>query len=99
MITTKKEYQKYKDKVKSFFEKEGIANLTALPDANYYFSKQNCDCCNTLEGGDRIDANGYNPTTKQIQQIYVICKNCEYYAEYGQLDDMIMLEIEKDTSS
>jgi hypothetical protein len=25
-----------------------------------------------------------------------VCQDCEYYAEYGQLDDMTMLDIEED---
>ena len=51
-----------------------------------------CDCCKTSLAGDRMDAHGYNPTTKQILE-YTICTDCEYYAEYGQLDDMTMMEM------
>lgn len=89
----KQEYRDYEARVKTFFQKEGIANLSAIPNNEPYFSHQPCECCKRNLGGDRIDANGYNPKTKEIYN-YSICLDCEYYAEYGQLDDMTMLDIE-----
>lgn len=59
-----------------------------------YFSGKSCDCCGSMEAGDRMDAHGYCPATKEVKE-YVICTDCEYYAEYGQLPDMTMLEIQK----
>jgi hypothetical protein len=53
-----------------------------------YYSNSSCDCCGA-EAGDREDATGYNPTTKQVQR-YSICTDCVYYAEYGRLDDKTM---------
>lgn len=104
------EYKIYREKVRSFFESEGIWNLSKVtPDDNpvgkcptcgvevdhfEYFSWSSCDCCNTREGGNRIHANGYNPKTREIQ-CYDICVDCEYYIEYGQLDDRTMMEIEE----
>lgn len=58
-----------------------------------YISSQQCDCCKDTQQGDRYDAYGYNPTTKEIKQ-YVVCEDCAYYAEYGRLDDTTMMEME-----
>lgn len=55
-----------------------------------YFSGQPCDCCQRPLAGNRRDCIGYNPTTEEIQGIYSVCDDCEYYCEYGQLDDMTM---------
>jgi len=60
-----------------------------------FFSWNNCDCCGRPEGGDREHATGYNPTTEEIQE-YTVCEDCIYYAEYGRLPDMTMLDIESD---
>jgi hypothetical protein len=91
----KQEYAEYEKAVKDFFEVEGLANLSRIQgeDEESFFSWNSCDCCGTTLGGDRIDANGYNPMTNEIQE-YTICTDCEYYAEYGQLDDMTMLDLE-----
>jgi len=59
-----------------------------------YFSWKPCECCGSHLGGDRVDCNGYNPETQEIYE-YSVCIDCEYYAEYGQLDDMTMLEIKE----
>ena len=60
-----------------------------------HFSWSSCDCCGTTLGGDREYASGYNPATKGIQE-YSICSDCVYYAEYGQLDDMTMMDMVED---
>jgi hypothetical protein len=59
----------------------------------HFFSWRPCECCKRQLGGDREHATGYNPTTKEIQE-YSVCQDCLYYAEYGQLDDTTMLEVE-----
>lgn len=59
-----------------------------------YPSKRRCDCCGDTMYGDRMDANSYCESTREIKE-YCICPDCEYYAEYGRLGDMVMLEIEK----
>ena len=93
----KQEYAEYEEAVSDFFEREGIQNLSAKSDDNGtiepYFSWSSCDCCNTGLGGNRYDADAYNPTTKEIQE-YRICEDCMYYAEYGRLDDQTMWGIE-----
>ena len=96
---TKKEYENYTTRVELFFKNEGINNLSQITDddgdCEPYFSSKNCDCCNRSLGGDRYDCNGYNPETKEVQE-YSVCIDCVYYAEYGQLDDMTMMDMEED---
>lgn len=100
----KQEYAEYEQAVKDFFEREGINCLSQQPidpdaeefeyNPDSYFSNSSCDCCGGLPG-DRRDCSGYNPTTKEVQSDYSICPDCEYYAEYGCLDDTTMLDIEE----
>lgn len=90
---TRADYAEYQRAVADFFEREGIANLSSTSSESY-FSWRPCQCCGTGLGGDREDANGYNPITKQVQSYEFICTDCIYFAEYGQLDDTTMLEIE-----
>jgi hypothetical protein len=60
-----------------------------------FFSWSACDCCGTTLGSNREDAHGWNPATREIQT-YTVCEDCVYYAEYGQLDDRTMMEIEQE---
>ena len=105
---TKDEYAAYEAVVADFFKREGLNRLTADTDAyrhdqglgpdddpviEPHFSWRWCDCCEGL-AGDRIDCHGYNPTTREVQDGYSVCEDCIYYAEYGKLDDMTMLELE-----
>ena len=95
----REEYKDYEDRVERFFKFEGINNLSSIdPGQDAYFSTRPCDCCQRHWHGDREDANGYNPTTKQVQE-YSVCIDCLYYAEYGQLDDMTMLDLEEEGQS
>lgn len=57
------------------------------------FSWRSCECCGSIFSGDRYHATGYSPKADGIIE-YEICEDCLYYAEYGRLDDMTMLEIE-----
>jgi len=92
----KTEYKQYENKVADFMEGEGITNLSTISDENGnvepYFSWSSCDCCGSMLGGNRYDCNGWNPRVKEIQE-YTVCADCVYYAEYGQLDDMTMMDI------
>ena len=90
MSMTKQEYADYEAAVKAFFEKEGINCLST--DGEAYFSWRHCDCCSRPLGGNRYNAKGYNPTTKEIYE-YSVCTECAYYVEYGQLDDMTMMDL------
>jgi len=95
-----KEYKEYQQDVDNFFKKEGITNLSTKYDEETgeneesFFSWYPCEVCGTHLGGDRHHCDGYNPTTKEVYN-YTVCFDCVYYAEYGQLDDMTMLDIEK----
>lgn len=58
------------------------------------FSWTPCEICDRSLGGDRyaahyIDAEG---TLRHLE----ICADCVYYTEYGQLDDLTMLEVEEE---
>ena len=90
----REEYKDFEDRVERFFKAEGINNLSSIDsEQEAYFSTLSCECCQRCRHGDRENANGYNPTTKQVQE-YSVCIDCLYYAEYGQLDDMTMLDLE-----
>jgi hypothetical protein len=88
----REEYKEFQDNFSDFFKSEGITNLTDDSEEPY-FSWRSCECCGTPLGGDRYHATGYNPTTNGIQE-YEVCQDCVYYAEYGQLDDMTMMDME-----
>lgn len=91
----RKEYKEYREAVKDFFETEGITGLSRRDmESESYFSSASCDCCGTLLAGDRLQCSGYNPRTMLTVEDYEICPDCYYYAEYGQLNDMTMMEIE-----
>jgi hypothetical protein len=90
---TKQEYADYQATFCSFMQREGLANLSTLPkQIDPYFSHRPCDCCKGL-AGMRWDCDGFNPARRKVQGVYSICDDCVYYAEYGQLDDMTMLNI------
>ena len=92
-IGNQTDYNEYKKRVSAFFKTEGLSNLQSMSnDPESYFSHQPCDCCTRSLDGDRYDCNGYNLMSKEIQEYYSICMDCYYYAEYGQLDDMTMLD-------
>lgn len=90
---TMAEYAEYQQAVADFFEREGIANLSSTS-TEPFFSWRPCECCGRPEGGDREEANGFNPTTQDVQDYDCICIDCIYYAEYGQLDDATMQGVE-----
>ena len=97
---TKLEYADYQARVARFFGETGCSNLScaATGDCEPYFSWRPCDCCRRPLGGDRHDANGYVPASHDIWEGSV-CVDCIYYAEYGQLDDMTMIEIDEDKTA
>jgi MoaA/NifB/PqqE/SkfB family radical SAM enzyme len=53
-----------------------------------------CDCCDRSTG-ELWDANGWSEQDQEIKEVRV-CRDCEYFAEYGVLDDQTMMEVEKD---
>lgn len=96
------EYKEYEADVADFFKREGITNLSTVYDEETgeneepSFSWGPCHCCGSTLGGDRYKCNGYNPTLEEVQEYSAVCTDCVYYAEYGQLDDMTMLDMEED---
>lgn len=94
---TRDEYQAYQERVKQFMDSEGINNLSPKlsDEESPSFSAMPCDCCKTTLAGDRWTASGYNPTTKEVHHFDSVCNDCIYYAEYGQLDDMTMADMEE----
>lgn len=44
------------------------------------------------------ECDAYNRNTREVQDYDFICEDCAYYVEYGQLDDMTMMEIERDNN-
>ena len=60
---TRAEYAEYQQAVADFFEHEGIANLSSTSSEPFFFWRP-CQCCGTALGGNREEANGYNPTTR-----------------------------------
>ena len=96
---TKQEYSDYQEYVASFFRDEHITNLSTINDIegdtlDPSFSWQPCDCCGSSLGGDRYKCNGWNDQLRAIQDYDHVCPDCVYYAEYGRLDDMTMMDIE-----
>lgn len=93
MTTT--EYAAYEKRIADFMQREGLNNLYphTSDDIEPYFSWRSCACCGTTLGGMRYDCNGYNPTTREVQGDYSVCVDCVYYAEYGQLNDLTMLDM------
>lgn len=104
----KKTYNEYKIAVELFFLNEGIEHLSIACSEEEpncpccgdeysgepFFSWSNCDCCGSPLGGNRYHVTGFNKEHDQII-CYDVCQDCLYYTEYGQLDDMSMLEIEE----
>jgi hypothetical protein len=86
------EYRDYVEKVNDFYS-TGLESLCSL-DLEPYFSWSSCECCNSNLGGDRYDCQSFNRQTKNVYD-FSVCLDCYYYAEYGQLDDTTMLEVEK----
>jgi hypothetical protein len=58
-----------------------------------YPSRHPCDCCGDPTYGNRLDANEYSEKFDEARE-YVICEDCDYYAEYGHLDDQTMAQLD-----
>jgi len=88
-IESQLDYDEFKVRVARFFERENLKIFSS--DYNEpYFSHNNCECCNRSLGGDRFDMIGLTNDNEQFK--YEVCSDCLYYNEYGQLDDMTMLD-------
>lgn len=90
---TKVEYKEYQERVAEFIGRENIHFYTTTGD-EAYFSHYPCECCDMPLGGLRTRLTAvYRPTGETLE--FTICTDCEYYLEYGRLDDMTMLEMER----
>lgn len=58
-----------------------------------WFSWRSCEACSRDLGGNRHPAHAFDAEDEVIH--LEICGDCVYYLEYGQLDDMTMLEVEE----
>lgn len=59
------------------------------------FSWSPCECCGSPLGGDRHKAHGIIQGTKELKH-FEVCSDCLYFLNYGQLDDMSMMEMERE---
>ena len=99
MPMTKKQYREYCERVESFMKSEGI-NGFSPPQIEgeeeraieSFFSWRSCECCKCPEGGMRQDVISFSEVDNKIHE-YVICEDCIYYTEYGQLDDTTMMNM------
>lgn len=57
------------------------------------FSWHACEACGSTLGGDRHPAHGVDKDGAILH--LSVCTDCLYYLNYGQLDDMAMMEIEQ----
>lgn len=89
---TKQEYQNYVSRVENFFQRNSLNNLTSTS-ASPYFTWSACPVCGNRDGHNAEDANGFS-TTEDIMEFEDVCQNCLYFASYGQLDDMTMMDLE-----
>jgi hypothetical protein len=90
---TKTDYTAYEVRVATFMKDEHINCLSS--EGEPYYSVHRCDCCRNTDAGQRYFATGFNPATREVYE-FQICSDCAYYAEYGQLDDMTMLDLTND---
>ena len=92
------EYKEYERSVAAFFEREGIENLSDKIECEEpYFSWRSCECCGRSLGGDRFDMSGVHKESGEVFD-YAVCTDCRYYVTYGQLDDMTMMDMNKETA-
>lgn len=98
-IGTKADYAEYEERVREFFAREGVNGLSSMVDQHGNtitdeFSRTPCDVCRRPLAGSRTHVAGFNPKTREITY-YEVCPDCEYYTEYGQLDDMTMMDMKE----
>ena len=95
----KQEYKEYCKTVHKFFKDNNCHHLSIIEDKEAYFSWASCDCCNTKLGGDRYDCNSFDYSTREITGPFSICTDCFYFAEFGELDDTTMMEMQEAESN
>ncbi len=92
-IECQADYERYK---KAFaLGTEGFAIVAAKNTEDCHgdnFSWQSCEICNRQLGGNRKTVCMTNPGHGHEVVEVEACGDCVYFAEYGQLDDMTMLD-------
>lgn len=95
---TKVEYKKYQQRFENFMRDNVLNNISLVSDkdGNYkgYFTWNLCPVCGNNLGHTGYNCNGYSDKYG-IMEFDNVCEDCIYYAEYGKLDDMTMLEMEE----
>jgi len=87
---TKEDYKSYQHAFGCFMSEQNISSLhRSAKCEESYVSSCKCDVCGDRQQGMRLDAVGADIDIYVVNE-YVICEDCEYYAEYGRLDDVIM---------
>jgi hypothetical protein len=94
---TKQEYAEYERRVAEFSRLNDIKIVSQKYDGEYpvknEFDYRKCECCGRDENaGERFTMVAISNTNVTYE--FEFCVDCMYYAEYGQLDDMTMLDME-----
>lgn len=92
---TKAEYDDYTARIAQFYERENIQSLHAGEIVND-FTARRCEVCGGHPAGARYAITGLHKPNGGTFSEYEGCTDCLYYAEYGQLDDMTMIEVAQD---
>lgn len=87
------EYKAYTEAVNRFTYENKVSPGMWSPKVSGmapHFSHIACDCCRRDQSGNRED---YVFIGEGGKFEAAICTDCVYFLEYGQLDDMTMLEV------
>lgn len=92
----KETYATYKASIREFRERERIVVITT--DEEQYVSSRGCDCCGSPKQQLLVEAKAivkFLDDKGEFQHVtFEVCEDCQYYLEYGSLDDTQMDEIE-----
>ena len=100
-IYDKEDYEEYKRRVHQFLEHNLITTLNPVFDEETgewhgsEFSWTPCECCGRALGGERVEADAYSQIRDEIVGPFEVCYDCIHFLEYEQLDDLTMLDVEK----
>lgn len=77
-----------------YFANTSDANNPEVTQCIDEFGVHSCELCGSPKAGTRRCVVRIHPLEENLY--YSVCVDCEHVVEYGQLDDMSMLEIEDD---